>query len=205
MEAKEQKRSVDPQELAQLGFPQQDIDEAVHMEKLGLFKMEPSPDLVQRTIEKCIPLLREPKTAAEQQLASIIDPVSIVEGYCATLQQMSPALRASAEWNEFSALQGLQQACLMTVAFAQSRRERPFLMIDNHNVIEPAWWGHDTGFRAFWNACQIVNRISVEHGVPRAACVAVLRPRLFDYSDDDLATIDDMVRKGWSDVWWLPL
>jgi hypothetical protein len=98
----------------------------------------------------------------------------------------------------------LPQACLAAVDFACSRHDRPVIMLNNHNRVDPAWWGHDNGFRAFWNTCQITNRIAVENGGPPNATVVVLRRQPSDYSEDDLAAIRDMIRKGTSDVWWIP-
>lgn len=47
------KRKVHAEELRKIGFPEKVIQEAVKAESLGLFDMEPSPDLVKRTIERC--------------------------------------------------------------------------------------------------------------------------------------------------------
>jgi hypothetical protein len=137
------KRSVDQEELAQLGFPQRDIDAAVNMEKLGLFRMEPSADLVERTIQRCIPLLQTVDAASQPSLTPLMDSSDILHGCMALLKDIPPGLRASSEWSEMSLVQGLPQACLSTAGFARSRRDRPFLMVDNHNVVEPAWWGRE--------------------------------------------------------------
>ena len=55
------KRHVNAEELRELGFSEKDITDAQNMEALGLFDMEPSDDLVDRTLKKCIPLLPKPK------------------------------------------------------------------------------------------------------------------------------------------------
>src|SRR5215467_13910990 len=177
VDSKKEIRTVNREELARLGFSPKDIDAAENMEKLGLFEMEPSADLVERTIARCIPRLKqdlkhemvpaEPEPAIailgrQPCVSPVFDPMSLGQGYFAALKGMPSALRTSAEWNELSVFQGLQQACLTTVHFARSRHDRPVLMLDNHNLLEPAWWGHDTGFRAFWNACQIVNKMAAE-------------------------------------------
>jgi hypothetical protein len=54
-------RAVNDEELRLLGFSERDIADAKRMEDLGLFKMEPSPDMVEKTLKKCIPLLPKPK------------------------------------------------------------------------------------------------------------------------------------------------
>lgn len=47
------RRHVHADELLKLGFPEKAIQEAVEAEKLGLFNIEPAPDLVDRTVESC--------------------------------------------------------------------------------------------------------------------------------------------------------
>lgn len=200
-EAKE-KRRVDQEELAQLGFSEEDIAAAVRMEKLGLFALEPSNDLQERTIARCLPLLPDPKSIVDP-LPDLPDLNALRQTYVSILRDLSSSVRASTEWSQFSEVQGWQGACLTTLRFAQERHERPFIMLDNHNVIEPKWWGSDTGFRSFWNASQVVNKIAAESGLPRAACFVVLRPEPHDYSENDLETIDGMIRDGNSDVWWI--
>ena len=60
-----ERRSVNRDELSELGFSEEDIAAAVRMEELGLFALEPSDDLLKRTIEKCLPLLPDPKSIAD--------------------------------------------------------------------------------------------------------------------------------------------
>ncbi len=202
-EMKQQERSVDRERLQRLGFSQDVISTVERMDEQGFFEMKPSDDLVERTIQKCIPLLPQPESAAEL-LTDLPSWRALRENYFTLLRDLSTSVRASSEWSEFSHVQGWQHACLTTLQFAQSTHERPFIMLDNHNVIEPAWWGSDTGFRSFWNASQVVNRIAAESGLPRAACFVVLRPELNDYSNIDLEAINEMIRTGNSDVWWIP-
>lgn len=47
------KRVVHVEELRELGFPEALIQEAKRSEELGLFGMEPSPDLVERIVKRC--------------------------------------------------------------------------------------------------------------------------------------------------------
>ena len=47
------------QELRDLGFPQALIDESRELARKGVFDFEPSPDLVERTMEACRPVLEE--------------------------------------------------------------------------------------------------------------------------------------------------
>lgn len=201
MEVKKERRRVNTDKLSQLGFSQKEIGAALRMQNAGLLEVEPSADLVERTIERCAAVLKAPKPKAETPEFEAPS-VSLLD-YCMVAKELSPSLRASAEWKQFSRLQELQMACLATGDFAQSRRERPFVMVDNHNLLDPSWWANDTGFHAFWNACQIANKMAIEAGAQPAQCLVVLRPDL-EYSDEDLAVIDDMLRTGTSDLWWLP-
>jgi hypothetical protein len=77
-------------------------------------------------------------------------------------------------------------------------------MLDNHNLVEPSWWNNDTGFRSFRNACQIASKAALQSGVPPAACLVVLRPRIENYSDSDLIAIEELLRSGTCDMWWVP-
>ena len=193
------KRTVKAEELERLGFPAEDIAAARRMENLGLFHMEPSPDLVERTLQKCIHLLKkhavEPEDPIMSPVTALLDPVAVLTA--------EPALLPALDLMQLLRSQQLPHACLEAAKFARSRGSRPVVMLDNHNLIEPTWWDVDNGFRAFWNACQITNRIVRERGGPPAATVVVLRHDPADYSDDDLAAIRDVVRKGTSDLWWL--
>lgn len=193
---KEKRKSIDRDKLERLGFSQNVISSVERMDQLGFFELQPPDDLVDRTIEKCLPFLPTISTSVEKP--------PVMMNYGALINELSVAARASAEWGEFSDVQDWQYACLTTLEFAKATHKRPFIILDNHNVIEPAWWGHDTGFRAFWNASQVVNKIAEKSNLPRSACFVVLRPTLHDYSDNDLDTIKDMVRTGSSDVWWIP-
>ena len=58
------KRHVYPEKLRELGFSEKEIAAAQDMEAEGLFDMEPSDDLVERALQKCIPLLPKPKGPA---------------------------------------------------------------------------------------------------------------------------------------------
>lgn len=197
----QQKRVVRAEELERLGFPREDIAAARRMENLGLFRMEPSDELVERTLERCIPLLKK-HVAAADTFEPVISPLMALLKPVAAMKA-KPSLLATLDLTQLLRSQQLPQTCLDAVKFTRSHGSRPVVMLDNHNLIEPAWWSNDNGFRAFWNACQITNRIVRESGGPPAATVVVLRHDPADYSDDDLAAIRDMVRKGTNDVWWL--
>lgn len=48
-------------ELTRLGFPDKVIEETVAAKEKGLFDREPSPDLAEKIMERCRPLLPKPK------------------------------------------------------------------------------------------------------------------------------------------------
>jgi len=194
---------VNSEKLARFGFSNKEIEAAENMEKAGLFEMKPSPDLVDRTIARCAAVLNQ-KDVVVDDVPALPAPLRLAEGYFAAVKELSPTLLKSKEWDALSRLQELQQSCLATAHFVHSRRDRPFVMLDNHNLVEPSWWSSDTGFRAFRNACRIASKVAIESGVPPAACVVVLRPRIDDYSSVDLEAIEDLLRTSLGDVWWLP-
>jgi len=203
MEAIGQERKVHSEKLLELGFSPKEVAAAEAMERAGLYDMEPSEDLVERTIRRCAATLR-PEEATSDDVPLIQMPVRILEEYASALKELSPALLELPEWNEFARLQELQQACLATVHFAHARRDRPVVMLDNHNLFEPSWWDVDTGFRGIRSACQIANKAAVDNGVPPSTVAVVLRPNVEDYSPSDLQAIDSLVRSCNSNLWWIP-
>jgi hypothetical protein len=48
------RRHVDPESLLLMGYSKQVIQEVVRAQARGLFDMEPSPELVDRTVDTCI-------------------------------------------------------------------------------------------------------------------------------------------------------
>jgi len=203
MKMTRENRKVHAGNLADLGFSPKEIAAAEAMESACLYDIEPSDDLVERTIRRCAEALR-PEIEVSDEVPRIPLPSRISEAYAAAIRELSPSLLELPEWNEFSKLQDLQQACLATIHFAHARRNRPIVMLDNHNIFDPAWWSIDTGFRGIRNACQIANKAAVDSGVPRSAVVATLRPRVEDYLESDIEAIDSLLHTCTSDLWWIP-
>jgi len=56
------RRTVDAEELRKLGFPEDLIAEAVRNAEKGLLDFEPSPDLVEKVMKLCFPLIKEQQT-----------------------------------------------------------------------------------------------------------------------------------------------
>lgn len=68
---KKKKRWVDEKSLREMGVPENVIKEAKRAEETGLFDMEPSPDLVERTFERTRHLLPPRPSLIKRILACI--------------------------------------------------------------------------------------------------------------------------------------
>lgn len=200
-------------ELRELGFPETVIQETAHAEERGLFRLEPSPDLVQRTIARCQALLKRvapppPQPELEPAIAGFANGLFAYQKAKArlatALDDMSIAMGDHADLTEFSRIARLPVDFLATVNFARAKRQRPLLIVDNHNLFDPSWWDFDSGFMAIRRACRIVNAIARESGVPPVAVVMVLRPDIQGYSDKDIAAIGRVLVSASSDVWMCP-
>ena len=205
--------------LRDLGFPESVIQESVLAEERGLFDMEPSLDLVQRTVERCRALLPKVATTEEKKAAAKIDSVDALIldfiGKVGAAQkadaQLLGALEAlpiseafSEARAEFAQLERLPRDCLATAMFARETKSRPAVMVDNHNVINPSWWNSDSGFRAVRLAFRVVNDIARKNGAPPIAVLMVLRPKVSSYSQDELAALGELVNSATSDIWAMP-
>jgi hypothetical protein len=203
-------RRVHADELRELGFPETVIQETAHAEERGLFRLEPSPDLVQRTIARCQALLKQVapsprQPALEPAIAGFANAYQKANARLATaLDDMSIAVGDHADLTELSRINRLPVDCLATVNFARAKRQRPLMIVDNHNLFDPSWWDFDSGFLAIRRACRIVNAIARESGVPPVAVVMVLRPDIKKYSDKDIAAISKVLFSASSDVWMCP-
>jgi len=208
-------QNTSEEKLRDLGFPEEVIQETVRAEKRGLFDMEPSPDLVERTVERCRYLLRslpladeihvEQEKLLEPAIKAFAGSVFAAQKAEAELSQALKALPMAADTRaEFVRMERLPVDWLATATFARQKRLRPLMMVDNHNVINPAWWDFDSGLRAFRLACRVVNTIAQQNGVPPAAVLMVLRPDIDSYTQDDFAAIGNLVGSATSDIWMIP-
>jgi hypothetical protein len=205
-------QTTSEEKLRDLGFPDEVIQETVRAEKRGLFDMEPSPELVERTVARCRNLLRriplsDETNAAEESLSepaikAFAGSVFAVQKAEAELFQALKALPMAT--NARAEMERLPIDWLATATFARQKRLRPLMMVDNHNVINPAWWDFDSGLRAFRLACRVVNTIAQQNGVPPAAVLMVLRPDIDSYTQDDFAAIGRLVGSATSDIWMIP-
>ena len=196
------RRNVHAERLAELGFSETDIRAAQRIENAGLYDIEPSEDLVERTIARCAAVLSSQKSTVDD-VPILSMPNRTLEECAIAVGEVYTSLLRQPAWNECSRLQDFQQACLSTIQFAHVRRESPMVVLDNHNLFNPVWWSEDTGFRAIRGACQIATRVAVESGVSPSIVVAVLRPSVDDYSSSDLEAIQSLLQSCTADLWWI--
>jgi hypothetical protein len=88
--------------------------------------------------------------------------------------------------------------------FSISAHDRPFMILENHNMMRPALWTKDIGFNLIRDVSRQVNDIVTSKGIKPAARLVVLRPKLEDYERDDLEAIKLSLKSSNSDIWWLP-
>ena len=134
----------------------------------------------------------------------------------AALETMFEAILASADISRLPAL--LQTArtlapsrgallplyCASALEFAVQKHERPLLILENHNVIEPRWWETDADFRRIRTTCQWLNQRVASYGIAPSARVVVLRPEVDAYSTEDLEVLRRLLHETMSDIWFLP-
>jgi hypothetical protein len=200
--------------LRDLGYPEDVIQESVRAETRGLFDMEPSAHLVERTVERCRNLLRQmppEKTFSTQEknfdfaTDALAGRVFAFQKAGADLSQALNAFPIAADARPgIIRMDRLPADCLATATFARKERLRPLMMVDNHNVLNPAWWDFDSGLRAVRAACRVVNTIAQENGAPSSAVLMVLRPDIGTYTQDDFITIGKLVGSSKSDIWMIP-
>jgi hypothetical protein len=210
------KRHVRADRLRELGFPEKAISEAVRAEELGLFDVKPSSDLVERTIARCrelLPRVRlpkdEPAPKADWTAAFADRLASGVFAFQAAQNELAVMLHALTvaepqELTELSRFERLPADCLATVDFAWTTRQRPLMIVDNHNLIDPEWWNFDTGFMAMRSAVRFVNTFAQQNNILPAAIAMILRPGLSDYSEAEIKAIGKLLSEATSDVWMVP-
>jgi hypothetical protein len=182
-------RTIDTDALRQLGFSEELIAEAVSREERGVLAIEPPADLVERTIAACAHLF--PEDTGERKEAE--DPL------WAPFYPARPP-----EPDLYALVSRLSNQYMRSLGYAFASRERPLVMLDNHNLIEPTWWKRDPIFRCMRDAAGSVNSTVRNYGLDPSALVVVLRPDVRDYAKDELETIAAQVAEATSDVWWIP-
>jgi hypothetical protein len=94
--------------------------------------------------------------------------------------------------------------CFESASFAVRAKQRPVMLLENHNLIDPSWWHTDVAFRSMRVACRVVNSIVLSKGAPAVAVLVILRPSITDYSAEDIRALGDLVRSSTFDISWLP-
>jgi len=102
-----------------------------------------------------------------------------------------------------SRLERLRVDCLSTISFARTNQKSPLILCDNHNIVDPTWWDFDSGFLAVRTTFKLSTRLP-ESGLPSVAVLMVLRPRMTDYTDQDIHSISKLLRTSTSDLWMIP-
>jgi hypothetical protein len=196
-------------ELRNLGFPEEIIRESVQAEERGLFDMEPSHDLVERTIARCRDFMRVPRTAERESKADSVFKAIAARALAAQKAEadLSQALRelpfSAALQDGLLGLNRLPVDWLAVASLMKQKELRPLMMVDNHNVINPSWWESDSGLRSLRSACRVVNTFAQENGTPPASVLMVLRPNLDTYTKDDFVAIGELVNSTSSDLWMI--
>jgi hypothetical protein len=188
-------RKVDAESLRQLGFAEDLIEEALGHQERGVLAFEPPADLVRRTIEKSAHLFQE--EAGKAQPAT--DPSWGLYSEVMGIGRLTP------DPGQFAAVAGsLSNQYSRSLGYAFSAHDRPMVMLDNHNLIQPGWWQQDPIFRCMRDAAGTVNRTAREHGLAPSVLLVVLRPQVSDYGKAELQSIASLVEEASSDIWWMP-
>jgi hypothetical protein len=203
-------------ELRELGFPDEVISEAVSAQATGLFAYEPSRDLVARTVDRCRKLFSAKDERQSEEMGPFKEIGLLGSGLPAfahllSLEQATVGLAASlrtapvlSHLKELSKFERIPAECVAAANFALANSERPWMMVDNHYLVQPSWWEDDTGFRAMRQACTVANAFAREGGAPRALLLMVVRENTESYSEKDIAAISKLVCTTESDVWMVP-
>jgi hypothetical protein len=190
---------VDAERLRKLGFGEDLINEAVARADRGLLGIEPPPALLNRLLERARRLT--PKKAEERSA----DPA---------WKRLPAWIYATADPATETALARTYAHCVsmgtMPARYAESlkyavqQHERPLVILENHNVIDPAWWREDRVFKQIRSACRLVNKTALELGGPRSALVVVLRSAaLSAYPAQEIEQLDQMLQESMSDIYWI--
>lgn len=190
-------RHIHVDELKKFGFSDSEIQEAVTREARGLYETEPAADLVERTIKRCKNLFPQGNHRVNHQEAE--DLASRVRELAVILPLVTPALAS-----HYKTLCSLLCNYADSLAFSMSAHERPFMILENHNMMRPACWTTDIGFNLVRDISRQVNAIVASKGIKPAARLVILRPKLEDYEPDDLEAIKLSLKSSNSDIWWLP-
>jgi hypothetical protein len=97
----------------------------------------------------------------------------------------------------------LSNACYQSMTFALSKRERPLLILDNHNVVEPTSWVEDPLFSSMRSAWKGVNTVARSQNVDPSGVLVVLKEDAADYKVEELASLVMLIEEATSDIWFM--
>jgi hypothetical protein len=187
-------RRVNADTLKKLGFSDDLITEAIRREERGVLSVEPPPDLVQRTMSRVAHLFEmtpQENPRASDTWRSILDSLKMPDREPDPVRFFAAATTVLC--NQYT----------RSVGHALTARERPLVILENHNLVHPNWRYSDPIFKCLRDAAGTVNRTVAERGVDPAAIVVMLKPRLIDYTPDEVDTLVSQIRDATSDLWWM--
>jgi hypothetical protein len=224
---------IEVNQLQELGFSEDLINEAVEREASGVLDISPPADLLERTIAQCAALFPNLDSTSQESLSwwtalgnwlshlffpgdSAPEPDQGLAPQWASLKATFEDVLSSGDTSRLPALVQTARAIQPSPAamlplhfagalgFALEKHQRPLLILENHNLIEPRWWHTDEDFRRVRAACQWLNREVASKGIAPSARVVVLRPEVSLYSPEDLEVFRHLLQETMSDVWLLP-
>jgi hypothetical protein len=206
--------------LRELGFPKAAVEEVARAAKRHLFDIEPPPDLVARTIERCRAIRPRavPQPVPETWPGVFPPPMPVAPSTAGVFADMTTGyLRLTSVMADqalteddrarvaaFARCESLPTHCMATIDFARNRHEPPLVLVDNHNVVNPEWWDFDSGFSGMRDSFRMVNKMAVSSGAPPTTVVMVLRPDAAHYSDEEMLALGRTIKTATSDICMVP-
>ena len=186
--------------LTDLGFPTSVAKETSEADDLGMFSLEPSSDLVDRTLASCIKAIEDSLTDASlskfAELPAEIDD-SVVAAYEMIVEDTVDFIGRDKS-PSLAALSYVATNCFNSMNFSHRAHRLPAILIDNHNVVAPHWWETDSGFAAIRDAWTLQTVVG-----QRPMVIVVLRESLGSYEERDLQALASRLPNA-HDVWVLP-
>lgn len=198
-------RHVDADELRELGFPEDLIQEALLREQRGLLAIEPPPDLVERTIEACADLFRtETPSRLQASESDSTSYFSIVFHLLPAVKDLTLAFQGAATVTQCQRLgEWAGRLAAPSVRFALTERQRPLVALESHMLTSPSWWEDNPEFQEMKAAFHTLNEFVASTGIARSARIVILRQNISEYNQDEIGAIEALTREGTSDLWWI--
>lgn len=186
----------DPERLRRLGFSEKMIAGALRLQEAGVVGVEPPADLIDRTIEECRHLFPAKEDEPPEREWN-----HLFEGVRAGMLAAShPAFDRYADF-----VTNLSNRCYGSLSFALEHRQRPLMVLDNHNLVDPSSWTQDPLFRSMRKTWTSVNNVARSQNLDPTGVLVVLRPSAKDYDLDQLKTLAQLLDETTSDIWFMSL